>query len=106
MGLVVCSHDCTNEAESLDCNRMAATGAELLVTNGVSVCGNDECCRHEDENGEDRPCCNMDGVSNMTAEVNYRRKINGKKLYHKLQPIPICEATRVEIRYDIHQDCV
>lgn len=79
---------------------MAPIGGAMQMTNCVRDCGDDNCCRHEDKTeGEDGPRYNVDGVINMTAEVNSRRQSAGKKLYHKMDPINICEATGVEIKF-------
>lgn len=60
--------------------------------------------RKETEEHEYGPSFNVGGVVNMTDEVNAQQRHAGKKAYHEMEPIMVCKATGVEVKYmgEIH----
>lgn len=53
--------------------------------------------RSENED-EDGPSDNVEGVINMKDEVNSLRQKAVKKVYHEMEPVKVCIATGVEIK--------
>lgn len=90
---------CDGQIQNASCDGMMGTDAAQITTGVVECTDVVECVDWHDNQEQDGPTCNVDGVINITDKVNTRRQSTGKKVYHMMNAGKVCTATGVRIKY-------
>lgn len=87
--------------EEVVCNVRRGGSNDVSIGDVTGSDGNDIVPERSgnEEHDIDSPSCNVDGVVNMTDEVRGRRRRAGKTPYHDMDPIMVCSATGVEVKF-------